>query len=396
MTATATATAKEPARRNVSPDPWWLLVDPFLILSALGAAAMGSVLVYSATRGVIGDFTEPNTEFLERQVLFIVLGVVAGVVAAFVPPRLMRKLYPLAFAAMVAALWLVLQVGVEVNGTKGWFSAGAFRLQPSEPGKLVVIIGLALLLSPRQAEVGLRRVLGALALAAAPIALLLLQPDLGTTLVYLVIVLVMVIVSGIRARWIALLAIVAVAGTAGVYRSDALAEYQEARLRVYLFESDISDESASYAFNVEQAQIAIGNGGLRGQGLFQGTQTRSDLVPQQQTDFIFTVAGEELGLRGSSVLLGLLALLLFRVWRTAQLALTPFERLMCTGIFAMLLFQTFQSVGMTMGMMPVTGIPLPLVSYGGSSMITTMAALGLIAGVYRRRLDIEGMLGAQQ
>ena len=396
MTATATATAKEPARRNVSPDPWWLLVDPFLILSALGAAAMGSVLVYSATRGVIGDFTEPNTEFLERQVLFIVLGVVAGVVAAFVPPRLMRKLYPLAFAAMVAALWLVLQVGVEVNGTKGWFSAGAFRLQPSEPGKLVVIIGLALLLSPRQAEVGLRRVLGALALAAAPIALLLLQPDLGTTLVYLVIVLVMVIVSGIRARWIALLAIVAVAGTAGVYRSDALAEYQEARLRVYLFESDVSDESASYAFNVEQAQIAIGNGGLRGQGLFQGTQTRSDLVPQQQTDFIFTVAGEELGLRGSSVLLGLLALLLFRVWRTAQLALTPFERLMCTGIFAMLLFQTFQSVGMTMGMMPVTGIPLPLVSYGGSSMITTMAALGLIAGVYRRRLDIEGMLGAQQ
>ena len=390
-----TATATEPARRNVSPDPWWLLVDPFLILSALATAVMGSVLVYSATRGVIGDFTEPSTEFLERQVLFIVMGVVVAVSAAFVSPRLMRRLYPLAFAAMVAALWLVLQVGVEVSGTKGWFSFGTFRMQPSEPGKLVVIIGLALLLSPRQTEVGLKRVLLALALVAAPIALLLLQPDLGTTLVYLVIAVIMVIVSGIKARWIALLAIVAVAGTVGVYRSDALAEYQEARLRVYLFESDVSDESASYAFNVEQAQIAIGNGGLRGQGLFQGTQTRSDLVPQQQTDFIFTVAGEELGLRGASLLLGLLAILLFRVWRTAQLALTPFERLMCTGIFAMLLFQTFQSVGMTMGMMPVTGIPLPLVSYGGSSMLTTMASLGLVAGVYRRRLDIEGMLNQQ-
>ena len=390
-----TATATEPARRNVSPDPWWLLVDPFLILSALATAAMGSMLVYSATRGVVGDFTEPSTEFLERQVLFIVMGVVVGVCAAFVPPRLMRRLYPLAFAAMVGALWLVLQIGVEVNGTKGWFSFGTFRMQPSEPGKLVVIIGLALLLSPRQTEVGLRRVLLALALAAAPIALLLLQPDLGTTLVYLVIALVMVMVSGIKVRWIALLAVVAVAGTVGVYRSDALAEYQEARLRVYLFESDVTDESASYAFNVEQAQIAIGNGGLRGQGLFQGTQTRSDLVPQQQTDFIFTVAGEELGLRGASLLLGLLAILLFRVWRTAQLALTPFERLMSTGIFAMLLFQTFQSVGMTMGMMPVTGIPLPLVSYGGSSMLTTMASLGLIAGVYRRRLDIEGMLNQQ-
>ena len=390
-----TSTATEPARRNVSPDPWWLLVDPFLILSALATAAMGSVLVYSATRGVIGDFTEPSTEFLERQVLFIVVGVVVGVSAAFVPPRLMRRLYPLAFAAMVAALWLVLQVGVEVNGTKGWFSFGTFRMQPSEPGKLVVIIGLALLLSPRQREVGLKRVLLALALAAAPIALIRLQPDLGTTLVYLVIALIMVIASGIKARWIVLLAIIAVAGTVGVYRSDELAEYQEARLRVYLFESDVSDESAGYAFNVEQAQIAIGNGGLRGQGLFNGTQTRSDLVPQQQTDFIFTVAGEELGLRGASLLLGLLAILLFRVWRTAHLALTPFERLMSTGIFAMLLFQTFQSVGMTMGMMPVTGIPLPLVSYGGSSMLTTMASLGLIAGVYRRRLDIEGMLNQQ-
>ena len=386
MTATSTA----PTRRKVDPDPWWLLVDPFLILSALAIAAMGSVLVYSATRGFVGDFTEPNTDFLERQVLFVVMGVAVAVSVVFVPPKLMRRLYPLGFAAMMAALWLVLQVGVEVNGTKGWFSFGTFRMQPSEPGKLVVIVGLALLLSPRQGEVGLRRVALGLVLTAAPIALLLRQPDLGTMLVYVVIAVVTVIVSGIRARWILLLALVAVLGTVGVYRSDALAEYQEARLRVYLFPSEVSDQAASYAFNVEQAQIAIGNGGLRGQGLFQGTQTRSDLVPQQQTDFIFTVAGEELGLRGASLLLGLLAVLLFRVWRTAQLAATPFERLICTGVFAMLLFQAFQSVGMTMGMMPVTGIPLPLVSYGGSSMLTTMASLGLVAGVYRRRLDIEG------
>ena len=391
MTATSTA----PTRRKVAPDPWWLLVDPFLILSALAIAAMGSVLVYSATRGFVGDFTEPNTDFLERQVLFIVMGVAAAVSVAFVPPKLMRRLYPLGFAAMMAALWLVLQVGVEVNGTKGWFSFGTFRMQPSEPGKLVVIVGLALLLSPRQGEVGLRRVALGLVLTASPIALILRQPDLGTMLVYLVIAVVTVIVSGIRARWILLLALVAVLGTVGVYRSDELAEFQEARLRVYLFPSEVSDQAASYAFNVEQAQIAIGNGGLRGQGLFQGTQTRSDLVPQQQTDFIFTVAGEELGLRGASLLLGLLAILLFRVWRTAQLAATPFERLICTGIFAMLLFQAFQSVGMTMGMMPVTGIPLPLVSYGGSSMLTTMASLGLVAGVYRRRLDIEGMLSQQ-
>lgn len=377
-------------------DPWWLLFDPFLILSALAVAAMGSVLVYSATRGVVDDFTEPDSSFLERQILFITIGVVVGVVAAFIAPRLMRRLYPLAFVTMMGALWLVLQVGVEVSGTRGWFSLGTFRMQPSEPGKLVVIVGLALLLAPRSGEAGLTRVALALGLTAAPIGLLMLQPDLGTMLVYLVVALVSVVASGIKLRWIALLAIVAAVGIVGVLRSDALADYQEARLRVYLFApSEASDDAATYAFNVEQAQIAIGNGGLRGQGLFEGTQTRSDLVPEQQTDFIFTVAGEELGLRGALLLVGLYAVLLFRIWRTAQIAATPFERLVCTGVFAMFLFQMFQSVGMTMGMMPVTGIPLPLVSYGGSSMLTSMAALGLVAGVYRRRLDIEGMLNQQ-
>ena len=393
---TVLAPPPKPETLERAKDPWWLLVDPFLILSALAIAAIGSVLVYSATRGVVDDFTEPNTAFLERQVLFVTMGAVVAVVVAFVAPRHIRRLYPLGFLAMMAALWLVLQVGVEVNGTRGWFSFGTFRVQPSEPGKLVVIVGLALLLSPRQGEAGLRRVGLALALAAAPLGLLRQQPDLGTMLVYLVIPLTTVVVSGIRLRWIALLAIVVAAGTVGVLRSDTLAEFQEARLRVYLFApSEANDDAATYAFNVEQAQIAIGNGGLRGQGLFQGTQTRSDLVPEQQTDFIFTVAGEELGLRGALLLLGLYAVLLFRIWRTAQIASTQFDRLICTGVFVMFLFQMFQSVGMTMGMMPVTGIPLPLVSYGGSSMLTSMASLGLVAGVYRRRLDIEGMLNQQ-
>ena len=393
---TVLASVPEPENLEREKDPWWLLIDPFLNLSALAIAAMGSVLVYSATRGLVDDFTEPDTSFLERQLLFITVGVVVAAIAAFVAPRYMRRLYPLAFAVMMGALWLVLLVGVEVSGTQGWFSFGTFRMQPSEPGKLVVIAGLALLLSPRAGGAGLVRLGLALMLTAAPIGLVMLQPDLGTMLVYVVVALVTVVASGIRLRWIALLGIVAAVGIVGVLRSDALADYQEARLRVYLFApSEANDDAATYAFNVEQAQIAIGNGGLRGQGLFEGTQTRSDLVPEQQTDFIFTVAGEELGLRGAALLLGLYAVLLFRIWRTAQIAATPFERLLCTGVFAMFLFQMFQSVGMTMGMVPVTGIPLPLVSYGGSSMLTSMAALGMVAGVYRRRLDIEGMLNQQ-
>ncbi len=150
---------------------------------------------------------------------------------------------------------------------------------------------------------------------------------------------------------------------------------------VVRFSFPVDDPDNPYAFNVEQAQIAIGNGGLTGMGLYQGTQTRSNLVPEQQTDFIFTVAGEELGFRGAGTLLLLYALLLYRIWTTAQEANDQFDQLLCIGVLAMFMFQIFQSVGMTMGMMPVTGIPLPLVSYGGSSMVTSMVGLGLVHGV---------------
>lgn len=386
-----TVTAPEIVRREK--DPWWLLVDPFLILSAVAVAAIGAVLVFSATRGAVGDFIEPDTELLGRQVLYIGLGLVGGTAAALLGPQHLRRLWPVTFVLMIAALVAVLAIGVEVNGTKGWFSFGSFRLQPSEPGKLVVIVGLALALSPRDGTVPLHRMALGVGLAASPIALLLLQPDLGTVLVYLVITVAAVIVSGVRARWIVVLALLAAVGTIGVFRSDVLAGYQEARLTVFLFTaSEVSEDAARYAYNAEQAQIAIGNGGLRGQGLFEGTQTRSQLVPAQETDFIFTVAGEELGFRGAAVLLGLFAVMLLRIWRTALIASSRFGRMVCTGVFAMFLFQMFQAVGMTMGMMPVTGIPFPLVSYGGSSMLTSMAALGLVAGVYRRRLDPEESL----
>jgi rod shape determining protein RodA len=223
-----------------------------------------------------------------------------------------------------------------------------------------------------------------------PIALILLQPDLGTVLVYLAILVSIVVVAGVQARMITLLALVAITGTIAVFQSDVLEGYQEKRLTVFLFDTnEIDAEAEIFAYNAEQAKIAIGNGGLTGEGLFQGTQTRSELVPEQQTDFIFTVAGEELGFRGAGFLLGLYALLLYRIWRTAQNASSLFGRLLCTGVFAMFLFQIFQSVGMTMGMMPITGIPLPLVSYGGSSMLTSMLALGLVAGVHRRRYEVD-------
>lgn len=379
-----------PRSWNRDRDPWWLLVDPLLMITSVAIGVMGVILVYSATRGSATSLLTPDTSFMERQALFLVAGVGVGVVGALVDVKRLRSLVPLGYAGLMLTLMAVLVAGVTVNGARAWFQFAGFQLQPSEPGKLVVILALAGMFAPLEGEVGTGRLMAGLIVAGGPIALILLQPDLGTVLVYIAILVSIVVVSGVRARVIALLALLAVTGTIAVFQSDVLAGYQEKRLTVFLFDtSEIDAEAEIFAYNAEQAKIAIGNGGLTGEGLFQGTQTRSELVPEQQTDFIFTVAGEELGFRGAGFLLGLYALLLYRIWRTAQNASSLFGRLLCTGIFAMFLFQIFQSVGMTMGMMPVTGIPLPLVSYGGSSMLTSMLALGLVAGVHRRRYEVD-------
>ena len=379
-----------PKSWNRSRDPWWLLIDPLLMLTSVALGAMGVVLVYSATRGSPTALIPPDRSFMERQALFLVAGIGVGLVAAFVDVKRLRSLAPISYAGLLLTLSVVLVVGVEVNQAKAWFQFAGFQFQPSEPGKVVVILALASLFAPLKGVVGWQRLVAGLLVAGAPIGLILIQPDLGTVLVYLAILVSIVVVSGVRARLIALLALLAVTGAIAVFQSDVLEGYQEQRLTVFLFDTDEIDADAEiYAYNVIQAQIAIGNGGLTGEGLFQGTQTRSALVPEQQTDFIFTVAGEELGFRGAGLLLAIYSVLLYRIRRTAQNASSVFGRLLCTGIFAMFLFQVFQAVGMTMGMMPVTGIPLPLVSYGGSSMLTSMLALGLVAGVYRRRYEVD-------
>lgn len=379
-------------RLNPRPEPWWLLIDPLLVLTVAGIGAMGTVLVYSSTRGSGFDLVDPDRTYLDRQVIFLAAGAVLGVAAALVKPRLIRRLAPLAYGLMAASMLTVLAIGAEVHGARSWFSVGGYQFQPSELGKVVMIVTLALVFSRGQGGASPLRLGLALLAMAPPVVLIMLQPDPGTALVYGAVFVAVVVVSGVKMRWIALLALIALVGGVWVLRSDLLAGYQQARLTVFLFDLDqVGAEAAGFAYNAEQAQIAIGNGGLTGQGLFEGTQTRSNMVPAQQTDFIFTVAGEEMGLRGAGLLLGLYSLLMYRIWRTARNASSVFGRLVCTGVLAMFLFQLFQSVGMTMGMMPVTGIPLPLVSYGGSSMFTSLIALGLTAGVHRRRYDVDEM-----
>jgi rod shape determining protein RodA len=224
-------------------------------------------------------------------------------------------------------------------------------------------------------------VVGMLAIAAVPAALILLQPDLGTMLVLSATVFGAVAVSGAPKVWLAGLVAGAVAVAAAAIRFGVLASYQVDRFMAFT-NPDLDPRGAGY--NTTQARIAIGNGGMFGQGLFHGSQTRSGFVPEQHTDFIFTVAGEELGLVGSAVLIALLGVLLWRALSIATHADDLFGRVAAGGIACWFGFQAFQNIGMCLGIMPVTGVPLPLVSYGGSSMFATLMAVGLLQNIHLR------------
>ncbi len=370
-------------------DPWWFVVDPLLILSVMAITTMGALLVYSATRGPATELDPADTSFLTRQVLFAVVGAGFGLFAALINIERIRSLVGVAYIATLGLLFGVVLFGADINGTQAWYRVGGFTFQPSEPGKLVLIITLATVFSGDR--VGFQRMAAGLLLAGVPIGLILLQPDLGTVLVYIVITAVMITMSNISMRLILLLVLAAITAITMIGTSAVLEDYQKDRLTVFVLDdeaiAELGADAVRVAYNAEQSQIAIGNGGLTGTGLFQGTQTSSNLVPEQQTDFIFSVAGEELGFRGAAILLVLFAVVVLRIWRVAVRASDEFDRLLAVGVMSMFVFQVFQSAGMTMGMMPVTGIPMPFVSYGGSSMLTSMIAIGLILGVYRRRFD---------
>ncbi len=305
----------------------------------------------------------------------------------FIDYRRFRDIAPAAYLAVLFGLLLVVSgLGSERKGTQAWFQLGPFQLQPSEFAKLIVIVALASLLAQFGGrDIDLRRLAALLAVAGVPMVLILLQPDLGTALVFVAVIMGLLLIGGARARHIVALTALGLLGVVGVLRSGMLEEYQQCRLTSFLDQATEACEERDSAYNVEQSQTAIGAGGWVGQGLLQGTQTRLDIVPEQHTDFIFTAVGEELGFAGSATLLALLSIIAWRIWRAAQLARDPLGSLICVGVLAMFVFQVFENVGMTMGIMPVTGIPLPFMSYGGSSTIMSFLAIGLVLNVHMRR-----------
>jgi rod shape determining protein RodA len=355
-------------------------LDWLLALATAALMAFGVVLVWSAT-----SHAESGGGYVEKQLVNVAIGVVLALLVASTDRRWVRILTPLVYVGSVIGLVLVLGMGSTVNGSRSWIFVGPLSIQPAEFAKLAVIVGMALVVAERaegrRGRVRDLDVVLMLAVAAVPATLILLQPDLGTMLVLSTTVFGVIAVSGAPRRWLVGLFVGAVAAATLVVRLGVLKDYQIDRFMAFT-NPGLDPRGAGY--NTEQARIAIGNGGLWGQGLFEGSQTRSGFVPEQHTDFIFTVVGEELGLVGAGILIALLGVLLWRALVIAHEAPDLFGRIAAAGIACWLGFQAFQNIGMCLGIMPVTGVPLPLVSYGGSSMFATLIAVGLLQNIHLR------------
>ena len=379
-------TSRKKLNLNPSGDPWspWLHIDIALVLSSLALAITGAFMVYSATRG--SDPELYDRTYLNRQLLFVGIGSVAMIGSAYIPYRRLRDWVPMVFWGGMLLLFLVLTpLGVERNGTRAWFEFGSFQLQPSELCKIAYIFMMANYLERFNGRLDIRQLGNALLLGVIPIGLILLETDVGTALVFIAITMGMLLVAGAQAKHIFVLTLVGVFLAALVWSSGLLQDYQQDRLTSFI---DPESSQTEAAYQQTQAQIAIGSGGLTGQGFGQGQQTRGEFVPEQHTDFIFSVIGEELGFVGSLIVLGLFGILMWRCMRAARKSPDLLGTLISCGVLTLFAFQMFQSVGMTLGIMPITGITIPFVSYGGSSAISSFIGVGLVLNIHMRRYQV--------
>jgi rod shape determining protein RodA len=383
------STTSKSLRRLVSRESWVRRFDWLLAGSALALSLYGAVLVWAATKDK-PDLTGGDPRyFLKRHLLNLAIGVVLALVTVKLDHRWLRAYVPILYVLSLLGLLAVLSpLGSTVNGAKSWIQLGAgFSLQPAEFAKVGMALAMAMVLSQRSstsqenAPPKPRRILGALVVAAVPCGLIVILPDLGSTMVLVAISAGILVVSGIALRWLALMTLGAGLGVLLVVKLHLLAKHQTDRFLAF---ANPKLDPQGVGYNEAQAKLAIGAGHFSGEGLGKGVQTNGQYVPEQQTDFIFTVVGEELGFVGGVVMIALFALLLWRAMRIARTASDMFGMLASTGIVCWLTFQMFENIGMTMGIMPVAGIPLPFVSYGGSEMFASFIGIGFLENVRLR------------
>jgi rod shape determining protein RodA len=358
-------------------------LDLTLMGTAVALGLVGLAMVYSATNKSLSTLGHDPGLYLKKQAVYLVIAVAAMVATAAVDYRLFKIYSAFLYVGSVVLLVLVqTPLGTSAKGAQRWFQFAGFQLTPSLFARLGLILILAAYLSEVKA-LDLRNVVRATTLAAVPMFLVFVQPDIGTTIILSAVLVSLLVISGAKARHLAILALAAAIAIFGAFQLHIIKDYQIQRLTSFL---DPQSDVQRAGYNKQQAEIAIGAGGLVGKGYLHGSQTNLDYVPAQHTDFIFTVVGEELGfLRGALPVLILFGLLLWRSFRIALLAKDPFGTFVAVGVAAMIAIQVFVNIGMTIGIMPITGIPLPFISYGGSAMIADFIGIGLLLNVHMRR-----------
>jgi rod shape determining protein RodA len=356
-----------------------------LLAAVLGLVAYGLWAIAGITRH---DVVDSPDYYLLRQAVFAAVGLLLLVISVFVDPDLYRRRKRTVYTGTIGLMLLVILVGSVARGSKRWIDLSFFRFQPSEFGKLLLVLFLAAFLADRGRRINeLSTPLQAVALAALPIVLVFMQPDIGSGLVYATALAAVLFVAGVRWLHLALLTAVAVAGilavlwilpSAGV---QVLKPYQ--RARVISFTHPSQDPQGS-TYNVRQSITAVGSGSFRGRGVSGATQTNLHYLPEHATDFAFASLAEERGFVGAAFLLMLYLLVVWRGLKIVTIAPSAFTAIVAGGIVAAFLFQIFVNVGMSMGIAPVTGIPLPLVSVGGSAMVANLAAMGVLLSIHAR------------
>ena len=352
--------------------------DYVLLLTSLALVAYGIILIYSGSLPSYKDASTVLSHPVAKQVAFALVGVAAMLTLSRIDYQVWGRVASALYVAALAALAFVLVVGAAVYGSRRWIEVGGTQVQPSEITKLVLIIVLSKYLADRQEQIGQFKTFAvSLLIVLLPMVLVFAEPDLGSAVILIAIWLAVVIVAGARSRHV--MGLVGTAAVAAPFVLIALInDYQRERIATFL---NPGKDPLGSGFNTLQAEISIGSGGIFGKGLTHGTQTQLDYLRTQTTDYIFSVLGEELGFVGVMVLFALFLLLLLRGLQTASSSRDPFGRMMATGIVTYILFQVFINISVNIRLLPVTGVPLPFISQGGSSLLTLFVALGILQSI---------------
>ena len=360
-------------------------VDLGLLVGFVSLALLGDLMIFSATRTALIHAGYDPLYYLKRQSMWVVIGFVLMIVVSRIDFRRFEIVATPFYIASVVGVGGVMFFGSEALGAQRWYDFGLVQIQPSEFAVLGLILAAATYAARRPEGLVKRDVVRLIMMSLLPMIIIAVQPDLGTAIIMTVIVAVMVIVAGVPPRMMAVMGFLgAIVAGLSIY-FGYLKPYQVARLVSFLNQNSNDENIAALIYHVDNAKNAIGAGGLLGSGLFNGLQTTLGYVPEQRTDFIFTAIGEQLGLIGTLSVLALISFVAFRLFVVSRDAKDQFGRLMVAGIFVFFAYSSFQNIGMTMGIMPVTGIPLPLLSYGGTAAIVFSIAAGAALSVSRRR-----------